>query len=267
MANFEIPESPEFSATLRRLEKTDPAAAELFNNMFARLLENEAALLGNKTPIVNAHTLDGHESGDFAQANHEHSAEEIGLGNVNNTSDTDKPVSAAQQNAIDGAISNSKNYTDEKIAELINGAPSTLDTLKEIADAMANSEDVVEALNEAIGTKANAVHKHTKSEITDFPTSMPASDVKEWAQANEKPSYAFSEITDKPSSYTPSSHNHTASQIVTDGVLGALVVANATKVASLGTKQIRNIYFGTTELVDGSSSLPTGDIYFQFETK
>lgn len=37
-------------------------------------------------------------------------------------------------------------------------------------------------------------HKHTKSEITDFPTSMPASDVYGWAKASTKPSYTKSEI-------------------------------------------------------------------------
>lgn len=38
---------------------------------------------------------------------------------------------------------------------LINGAPETLDTLKEIADAIEANETIVEALNTAIGTKAN----------------------------------------------------------------------------------------------------------------
>lgn len=46
-------------------------------------------------------------------------------------------------------------YTDSAIAALINGAPSTRDTLKEIADAMAENEDVVQALEAAIGTRAN----------------------------------------------------------------------------------------------------------------
>jgi len=46
-------------------------------------------------------------------------------------------------------------YTDQKIADLINGAPSTLDTLGEIASAMGANKDVVEALNAAIGTKAD----------------------------------------------------------------------------------------------------------------
>ncbi len=46
-------------------------------------------------------------------------------------------------------------YTDLAIAELIGGAPSTRDTLKKIADAMAENEDVVQALEAAIGNKAN----------------------------------------------------------------------------------------------------------------
>ncbi len=45
-------------------------------------------------------------------------------------------------------------YTDTKIAELINGAPSTLDTLGEIAQAMQDNESVVDALESAIGSKA-----------------------------------------------------------------------------------------------------------------
>ncbi|MFG6325572.1 MAG: hypothetical protein K1W00_01850 [Lachnospiraceae bacterium] len=45
-------------------------------------------------------------------------------------------------------------YTDLKIAQLINGAPETLDTLKEVADAIKENETVVDALDAAIGTKA-----------------------------------------------------------------------------------------------------------------
>ena len=43
----------------------------------------------------------------------------------------------------------------KKIADLINGAPTTLDTLKEIADAMTEHEEVVDALEQSIGLKAN----------------------------------------------------------------------------------------------------------------
>lgn len=41
------------------------------------------------------------------------------------------------------------------ISNLINGAPETLDTLKEIADALGENKDVVDALEEAISKKAN----------------------------------------------------------------------------------------------------------------
>lgn len=46
-------------------------------------------------------------------------------------------------------------YTDTKIGQLINGAPETLDTIKEVADAILENETVIEALNEAIGKKLN----------------------------------------------------------------------------------------------------------------
>lgn len=49
--------------------------------------------------------------------------------------------------------------------------------------------------------------------IKSKPSSMPASDVSAWAKAASKPSYAWSEITGKPTSFTPSTHNHTKSQI------------------------------------------------------
>lgn len=80
---------------------------------------------------------------------------EIGLGDADNTSDMSKPVSTAQQAAIDGVYQQATGYTDQKIADLINGAPSTLDTLGEIAEAMADNANVVDALEAAVGTKAS----------------------------------------------------------------------------------------------------------------
>jgi hypothetical protein len=51
---------------------------------------------------------------------------------------------------VDSKISTSKSasdaYTDAAIASLINGSPATLDTLKEIADALASGSDVATAL-------------------------------------------------------------------------------------------------------------------------
>ena len=52
----------------------------------------------------------------------------------------------------------------------------------------------VEGLSAELDKKAPLTHSHTKSQISDFPTSMPASDVKAWAKAATKPSYTASEV-------------------------------------------------------------------------
>lgn len=50
------------------------------------------------------------------------------------------------------------------------------------------------ALKTLVDGKAPTSHNHTKSQITDFPTSMPASDVSAWAKAATKPSYTKAEV-------------------------------------------------------------------------
>jgi len=114
---------------------------------------------------------------------HNTSKDDIKLGNVDNTADISKPVSTAQQSAIDKAYANSNAYTDQKIADLINGAPSTLDTLKEIADAMAENEDVVKALDESIGSKASQAELdgHTGNSIIH----TTATEKSNWNKAHE----------------------------------------------------------------------------------
>lgn len=59
-----------------------------------------------------------------------------------------------------------------------------------------------------LSSKASSSHTHTKSNITDFPTSLPASDVSTWAKAANKPSYSWNEINGKPDTFTPATHNH-----------------------------------------------------------
>lgn len=68
---------------------------------------------------------------------------------------------------VDETYRQSTGYTDQKIADLINGAPSTLDTLGEIAQVMSENADVVSALNEAIGKKANEAEfdSHVKNAV------------------------------------------------------------------------------------------------------
>lgn len=65
-------------------------------------------------------------------------------------------VGADASGAATSALNSAKAYTDSEIAALINGAPTTLDTLDEIAAALEDNADIVEVLESAIGAKANA---------------------------------------------------------------------------------------------------------------
>ena len=67
-------------------------------------------------------------------------------------------------NKITEAKTETKNYTDTKIADLINGSPETLDTLKELADAYQNNLDIINSLIEVLGNKANASDVYTKTQ-------------------------------------------------------------------------------------------------------
>ena len=76
-------------------------------------------------------------------------------------------------------------------------------------------ERVISKLKTLIAGKADKSHTHTKSQISDFPKSLPASDVAAWAKAAAKPGYSWGEISGKPSTFAPSSHTH--SYIVPEG--------------------------------------------------
>ena len=69
-------------------------------------------------------------------------------------------------------------------------------------------------------------HKHGKADITDFPASLPASDVPAWAKAANKPVYNWSEISNKPSAYPPASHTHSYLPLSGGAVSGSLVIGS-----------------------------------------
>lgn len=71
----------------------------------------------------------------------------------------DRPTTTGMNTAISTAIS-----------DLINGAPETYDTLKEISDYIAAHQDVVDALNSAIGQKADRANTLAGYGITDSMT-------------------------------------------------------------------------------------------------
>ena len=86
-------------------------------------------------------------------------------------------------------LTEAKAYTDTKVADLVNSAPTTLDTLGELATAIQENETVVDALNSAIGSKAN------KSDLATVATSGSYNDL------TNKPtlfSGNYNDLTNKP---------------------------------------------------------------------
>lgn len=59
--------------------------------------------------------------------------------------------------------------------------------------------DIIAKLNDTPAKE----HTHTKKDITDFPESMPASDVYDWAKQPNKPTYTAGDVGARPSTWTP----------------------------------------------------------------
>lgn len=83
-------------------------------------------------------------------------ASSIGLGNVNNTSDDQKPVSAAQREAINSSLLEAKKYTDDEIALILNNTDATINSITELASAIAENDSAITQLNNIASSKAAA---------------------------------------------------------------------------------------------------------------
>ena len=97
--------------------------------------------------------------------------------------------------------------------------------------------------------------------IRNKPSSMPASDVPAWAKASAKPAYAWTEIGSKPSTFPPSSHSHTKSQITdmpaNKTVLDKITQAMLDKLAGIAegaNKYVHPTTAGNKHVPSGGSS-------------
>lgn len=80
-------------------------------------------------------------------------------------------------NHADTKLTEANRYTDQQIGSLIGAAPEMLNTFEEVANAIEQNQDIADALNEAIGKKANQ---------TDFETHVQDTEVHITADEHQK---------------------------------------------------------------------------------
>jgi len=137
----------------------------------------------NNTYIISVSGLQ--PSGNYSIIGHSHSASEI----TNFSSEVNSLVSGiyAPLNSpnfsgiptVPTASSGTNNtqaastaFVRNEISSLVNSAPSTLDTLNELASALGNDPNFATTIASGLGQKANLVHNHTVSNISDFNSSV-----------------------------------------------------------------------------------------------
>ena len=93
----------------------------------------------------------------------------IGLGSVDNVADLDKPISTATQTALDGKADKTNTYTkgdvDLNISNLIASAPEALNTLNELAQAVANDPSHATTVFNQLSLKVDKSSTYTKTEV------------------------------------------------------------------------------------------------------
>lgn len=127
--------------------------------------------------------LKSDEISDWAKAENKpaYTASEVGLGNVDNTADIDKPISIATQTALDGKSDTGHTHTVSDITDM--PAYLTQETDPTVpAWAKAKNKPTYTA-DEVGAAKKN--HTHNMSDITDMP---------EWTKTENKPVYTASEV-------------------------------------------------------------------------
>lgn len=78
--------------------------------------------------------------------------------------------------SANNALTSAKSYTDSAVAtvknDLLNGAGTAYDTLKELGDLIDDNADAISALETVASGKANATHSHAISDVTNLQSAL-----------------------------------------------------------------------------------------------
>ena len=145
--------------TINKISKAQFDAEVLAGNITEAMKQNETWLFTDDQFVSAEDKTNWNNKSDFSgNYNDLTNKPELFSGSYNDL--TNKPtipdVSGFETKAdANTKLTEAKSYTDTKVANLVGTAPTTLDTLEELATAIEENESVVEALNNAIGSKAN----------------------------------------------------------------------------------------------------------------
>lgn len=96
-----------------------------------------------------------------AEGNHSHSNKSVLDG-----------ITESKVSAWDSSLSSANTYTDEKVANLLNNSTEAVDSIMELAEAMENNADAIEALEKIAAGKANAEHTHVIANVTGLQSAL-----------------------------------------------------------------------------------------------
>ena len=184
----------------------------LDTNKIYRWSGSAYVVISETVALGTTHSSAGY--GDESRAAYNHSTKtsgnphhvtktDVGLGNVDNTADSAKSVKYATSAGSVAWSNVSGKPSSMPASDVYSWAkqPSKPSyTASEVgAAAASHTHDdryyTETEVNTKLDGKSNTGHKHVKADITDFPTSMPASDVHAWAKAASKPSYTIGEVS------------------------------------------------------------------------
>ncbi|WP_125143672.1 pyocin knob domain-containing protein [Clostridium transplantifaecale] len=168
--------------------------------------------------------------GSYPPSSHTHTKSQV----------TDMPTKLSQFTNDSGFLTSadidtSKNHTHANKTVLDKVTQALFDNWNTAFTHSGNKSNPHGVTASQVGAAASS-HTHPKNQITDFPSSMPASDVPAWAKAASKPSYGWTEISGKPGAFTPAAHSHTSLEAT--NITGQTVDVNSYNLSS-GSPQIQ----------------------------
>lgn len=197
----------------------------------------------------------------FADIEHTHSPSEVGLENVPNVATNDQTVTYTV------ATSNTEMASGEKMSTAFGKIAKAIKSfISHLADTTSH---VTSSEKDTWNGKANASHGNHVPDTQTASNKVFLRNDNTWqtvTPANIGASetghkHTKSEITDFPSTMTPSAHNQAASTI-SAGTLGGKVQANATAMATLTNAQVRDIVIKDSVTEGGSATESNGIIVF-----